>query len=170
MQIEGLQGFQSGRKSANLWYLAMARVCRCHLMLLAASLYMDEKTTEVYTSPFINKLVRLWLVHLSIILLTAAALYWFDRVACYSVILGGLVFLIPNVYFAIRACCHNVKSASSEIIVHNFYRGEVGKFILSSTGFAMIFALATPTNGLVLFSTYIGLTLVQWVIALKLAF
>lgn len=97
------------------------------------------------------------------------ALYRFDVIICYSVLLGGLIFLVPNIYFAIYSFRRNDESTGS-MILRNFYKGETGKFLLSLIGFAVVFALINPINGLALFTTYIGLTLFQWAVIIRLGF
>ena len=131
---------------------------------------MGGETTQGYTSWLTSKLLRLWLVHLCVIFLVVAVLYEFDGVASYSVFSGGLVFLIPNIYFAICAFYHDAKSADGAAVLRNFYKGEVGKFLLSSTGFAVVFASPMPVNCFMLFGTYLGLTLVQWLVVVQMKF
>ena len=108
-------------------------------------------------------------MHLCLILLTAIVSYRFYIVICYSVLLGGLIFLVPNIYFAICSFRRNDESTGSTIL-RNFYKGEAGKFLLSSIGFAVAFTLVSPINGLALFATYIGLTLFQWAVIIRLGF
>ena len=130
---------------------------------------MNENSGK-YASRLLNKLAMIWLLNAGTLLLVVIILYWFDRVAAYSALLGGLLFIIPNVYFTACAFRHNAKSVNSAVMVRGFYKGESGKFILSLTGFAVIFASALPIDALALFATYIVLTLTHWVLALWLEF
>ena len=117
----------------------------------------------------LKKLLRLWLIHSCIIAPVAALLYIFDSVAAYSVLLGGLIFLIPNIYLAVCVFYRNVESLNG-VVLSNFYKGEVGKFLLSAAGFAVVFAVASPVSAPVLFVTYVGLTLVQSAVVARLGF
>jgi ATP synthase protein I len=131
---------------------------------------IDDESVRRCARHFFNKLLRLWLAQLCTVLLVAGPIfYWFDAAASYSVIFGGLVFLVPNVYFAVYALCYN-RELVSGVVVRNFYKAEAGKFFLSSVGFAIVFVLAASINVPVLFASYIALMLVQWVAAVQLGF
>ena len=57
-----------------------------------------------------------------------------------SLLLGGLISLLPNVYFAIQVFRFS-GAAAAHRVTQSFYRGELGKFILTGTGFALVFSL-----------------------------
>lgn len=134
-----------------------------------------DKSSENYISRSPNKLVMLklavlGLLNIGVLLLTALILYWLDKTTSYSVLLGGSVFVVANIYSVICTFRHNITRTEDAVILRDFYKGEAGKFILSLTGFAVIFTLAAPVNGFILFSTYFVLSLVQYMLALKLGF
>ena len=128
---------------------------------------MVEQTTKGCPSQFLNKLLRLFLTHLCVAMPVTAAIYSFDNVAGYSFLLGGLIFLIPNGYFALYAfrCSGGLLN---RMVLRNFYMGELGKFCLSVVGFAISFALIDEIDVKLLFAGYLLLTLVQWMALARL--
>ncbi len=110
----------------------------------------------------IQSLLRLWLLQAALLLLVVTSVWWVNRVTSYSILAGGLIFLIPNVYFALYAFRFRGAQAAQQVLL-GFYRGEIGKFILSCVGFASVFVLVKPLDVLVLFLSYIFLTIVQWI-------
>ena len=107
-------------------------------------------------------LIRLWLQEISFLLLAVTITLWFDDVIAYSVFIGGLIFIIPNMYFAFYAFRYR-GARIAQLVVMSFYRGQIGKFLLSSVGFAIAFTLVQPLNVLSVFSAYIVLTVIQCV-------
>ena len=94
------------------------------------------------------------LVSLSLMLLTR------DKVLAYSVLSGGLIAVIPQAYFAALAFrWRGARSASA--IARSSYAGEVGKFILSIAGFAVVFAAVRPIDGLAVFAGYLVMLAIQ---------
>ena len=130
---------------------------------------MAEQTADTYRNQFLKKLLQLLIIHSSIILLTVIVFHKFDVVAGYSVLFGGLVFLIPNIYFAACTFGYGGKLVGKTAL-HNFYKGGTGKFLLSCLGFAVVFILAKSVNVAAVFATYIGLTLLQRFVIFKLRF
>jgi ATP synthase protein I len=96
------------------------------------------------------------------LLLSATSIFWLVKpVIAYSVLIGGLIFILPNLYFAAYAFRYRGAQAAP-IVLKSFYRGEAGKFLLSGVGFAIAFTLVQPLEVLVLFGAYIALTIMQW--------
>ena len=130
---------------------------------------MGEQTRQGCERQFFGNLLWLLAIHLIFILSVTVVIYEFDVVAGYSAFLGGLIFLIPNVYFAVCVFRYNGKLAG-RVVLHNFYKGETSKFLLSCVGFAIVFVLVKSVNVMVLFATYIGLTLIQLFFIVRLRF
>ncbi|MBK8306034.1 MAG: ATP synthase subunit I [Gammaproteobacteria bacterium] len=61
-----------------------------------------------------------------------------DPVTGKSLLIGGLIFLIPQSWFAWRVFRFSGAGAAREV-VQGFYRGEAGKFLLTTAGFASAF-------------------------------
>ena len=64
-------------------------------------------------------------------------------------------------YFAVYAFRFRGASVAREVLA-SFYRGEIGKFLLSGVGFATAFVLIQPLDIVSVFGAYIALTLMQW--------
>ena len=83
-----------------------------------------------------------------------------DKVVAYSVMSGGLIAIIPQAYFAMLAFRWR-GALSARAIARSSYAGEAGKFVLSITGFAVVFALVKPIDGLAVFSGYLVMLSLQ---------
>jgi ATP synthase protein I len=86
----------------------------------------------------------------------------------YSVLLGGMVCIFPNVYFAFLAFRHSGASAA-EAVAKSLYRGEVGKFLLTAVLFACVFVLIRPLSVGALFTTFIAMMVLNWVLVHRLS-
>ncbi|ODS23155.1 hypothetical protein AB835_10265 [Candidatus Endobugula sertula] len=106
-------------------------------------------------------LLRLWLQQGFLLLIATLVFWWFSPLISYSILVGGLIYIIPNMYFSVYAFRFRGVQATQQVLL-GFYRGEVGKFLLSSVGFAAVFTLVNPLNVLALFMVYVVLTVVQW--------
>jgi ATP synthase protein I len=76
-----------------------------------------------------------------------------------SLFLGGLIHLIPNMFFA-RQVFRFSGAKAAHRVTQAFYRGELGKFILTATGFALVFSLVKTVNPAALFAGF-GVMLVS---------
>lgn len=105
--------------------------------------------------------MRLWLVQLGITACLAifCALV-FNMNSAYSVILGGLVCIIPNAYFAIKVFKYQGARAAKQI-VNGFYKGEALKIIISILLFTAVFVLCRITP-LAFFASYIIVLMTHW--------
>lgn len=78
----------------------------------------------------------------------------FDLTAGYSVLLGGLIALLANVYFAYKAFRY-FGARSTRAIIQSFWSGEMGKQILAAALFALVFVGVRPLEPLALFAGYL---------------
>lgn len=101
-----------------------------------------------------------------VLLVTASVLLLIDQLTASSALLGGLIAIIPNAYFAKWAFRYSGASAADKV-AQSFYRGEAGKFILTTVLFALVFIWVNPINVVVVFVTYIGMMALNWLLALK---
>lgn len=83
-----------------------------------------------------------------------------DKVVSGSLLSGGLVAVLPQAYFAIRALRWR-GAQSAKAIARAGYSAEVGKFLLSGAGFALVFALVRPVSGVAVISGYLIMLAVQ---------
>jgi ATP synthase protein I len=83
-----------------------------------------------------------------------------DEVRAYSVLSGGMIAILPQAYFA--ALAFRWRGArSARAIARSGYAGEVGKFFLSFAGFAAVFAVVRPIDGLAVFAGYLVMLTIQ---------
>lgn len=111
-------------------------------------------------------LARLYALQTGLLLLLSAGLLLIDKVAAYSVLLGGLISIAPNGYFARQAFRYRGALAARHI-ARSFYLGESGKFLLTATAFAVVFALVKPLNVAALWAAYVVATLGHWLVAAR---
>ena len=126
--------------------------------------------------------VKISLIQLAVIVLVALMLELTQtRVIAVSALLGGLLCLLPNLYFGLRALellgprvpgadRGKVRGArASQRTVRSFYRAETGKFVLTLLGFAMVFIAVKPLNPAVLFISYGLCVILQWILVARLS-
>jgi ATP synthase protein I len=95
-----------------------------------------------------------------IVLLASVVVVPFNWVASYSLLIGGLISVVPNAYFA-RQVFRYTGGLYAREVSQSFYRGEAGKFVATLCFFAAVFALVKPINTLVLFVAYVVMTLLN---------
>lgn len=105
------------------------------------------------------------------VMLALAAWLLLDVVTAYSVLLGGLVSIVPNSYFAWKAFRYRGAS-NTPLIVKSFYAGETGKLIMTGVSFALVFGGVKPLNELAVIVSFIiaivvGLVTTAWVSVVK---
>jgi ATP synthase protein I len=87
-----------------------------------------------------------WLV-IDIGLVMLISLIWIleSRLAGYSALIGGLIFVIPNAYFA-RQMYRYEGARSAPMMVSNMFRAEGIKLALTAVFFAAVFILIEPVH------------------------
>ncbi|MCV6627092.1 MAG: ATP synthase subunit I [Cellvibrionaceae bacterium] len=99
--------------------------------------------------PVLRAMLSLFLASIVI----AAALYFHSKVWAWSVLAGALIYIIPHSYFSAYAFRFRGARAS-RLIAQSFYRGEVGKYLLTLIGFACAFASPLPLAAALIFISY----------------
>ena len=89
------------------------------------------------------------------LVLLACNIEWASSALC-----GGLIAVLPQAYFAARTFRWR-GAQSAQTIARSSYAGVIGKFVFSAVGFALVFALLRPINGLAVFAAYIAMLLIQ---------
>jgi ATP synthase protein I len=84
----------------------------------------------------------------------------FGANAAGSALLGGMVCIIPNAYFA-RKLFKYQGARSAKQIVNSFYKGEAIKMILSIALFTAVFVYVKITP-LAFFASYIMVLMTHW--------
>ena len=89
-------------------------------------------------------------------ILASALCLVFDRVAAISALMAGICCVIPGCYTLVVSLRPVIKGDPG---LSQALRGEVGKFALTVSLFALVFVFVKPLNVLVFFSTFVGLQL-----------
>lgn len=106
-------------------------------------------------------IVRLWLIQLSTTLVFAALCAVTNGAnAASSALLGGMICVIPNAYFARKLFKYQGARAARQI-VNSFYKGEAVKIILSVLLFAAVFMWVKITPW-AFFVSYIIILMTHW--------
>jgi ATP synthase protein I len=111
-------------------------------------------------------ILRIVIAQLIALSLVSSTLLLWDTTTALSVFFGGLIAIVPNAYFAKWAFRYaGAKSAAN--VARSFYRGEAGKFVLTTVLFAAVFMYIRPLNAIALFLSYIVLMALNWMLALR---
>lgn len=105
------------------------------------------------------KRLIIWQLMITALLATVAMLLS-GGIAGRSALLGGLVSVLPNAYFAKKLFQQQGANAARQI-VSSFYKGEVSKILLSIALFALVFKCFTIIPQ-VFFGAYIVVQMVFW--------
>ncbi len=104
---------------------------------------------------------RLMLIQLSLCLVISVFCFIkIDVDSGLSAVIGSLVYIIPNAYFAEKLFKHTGAQAAKKI-VNGFYSGEAIKLALSIALFGLVFKFL-KVNAIVFFAAYIAAQLVFW--------
>ena len=110
-----------------------------------------------------NRAAAFRLVYVQLIITVVIALLSYTYsglVSAYSVLLGGAVYILPNIYFVIYVF-RDMDQEDPFAIARLFYYGEAMKLLLTMVIFALCFALVKPLHAVPLFATYILLMIVN---------
>ncbi len=105
---------------------------------------------------------KVFAIELGVLVLVAALLGWQKPQLALSFFLGGVIQCIPNWYFA-RQVFRFSGAAAARNVTQAFYRGELGKFVLTGAGFALVFGSVDNLNPPALFAGF-GLMIVIHII------
>ncbi|MBE9550074.1 MAG: ATP synthase subunit I [Proteobacteria bacterium] len=100
-------------------------------------------------------------------LVAAAVGLIFNPVTAYSLLVGGLICVVPNAWFALRLTLQARRSSGNPEedagrFVAAAYKGEAMKLLMTGALFALVFSQLQPINVLALFVGYIICLLVNW--------
>ena len=109
-----------------------------------------------------------WLIIEMAVLLILSLLWLLEsRLAGYSALIGGLIFVIPNAYFAHRAYRYQ-GARQMHLAVSNIFRAESIKLALTAVFFAAVFTLMEPVHVPALLLTFAVMvvlgTALRWLI------
>jgi ATP synthase protein I len=103
---------------------------------------------------------RITLSQLLVLVVLCLILLASDKVRAYSVLSGGLIAIVPQAYFATLAFRWR-GARSARAIAHSSYAGQVGKFLLSIAGFAVVFVTVRPLDAPGVFAGYLAMLVIQ---------
>jgi len=99
------------------------------------------------------------------LILAAAAQAFLGTVVAYSILLGGLLSLVPGAYFAYKVTRHRGARAT-EKMVQSAYAAELIKLALTGAGFALVFTQVKPLHVAGLFCGFVLVHMVGlWAVA-----
>ena len=100
---------------------------------------MPRAKKRITRLPFVE-----WLaIELSLIGLISFGWSFESRLAGYSALAGGLIYVIPNAYFAHRMFWYE-GARQAPVVVSNMFRAESIKLALTAVFFAAVFILIEP--------------------------
>lgn len=105
---------------------------------------------------------RIILAQCAILLIAWWLLYSFNQLVAFSVVLGGLIAVIPQAWFAMSLFRRRGAQSASHI-ARAGYAGEIAKFFMAAAGFALVFATVRPIEAWAVFAGY-GLMIIIQVI------
>jgi ATP synthase protein I len=85
-----------------------------------------------------------------------------------SAITGGLVFVLPSTYFTIYALS-SMGDHRERWFLTAFLRGQSGKWILTTVGFALAFKFVQPLHSPIMFFSFGAVMLVHLVMTARLS-
>lgn len=101
---------------------------------------------------------KIYTVLLAGLLAIAAPVALLDLTWGYSVLLGGLISALPNIYFARQAFRYR-GARSAHYVTRAFYLGEAGKFTMTTVAFGLVFAKVERLQPIALVLAFLGMTL-----------
>jgi ATP synthase protein I len=117
---------------------------------------MPNTRKRITQLPFLQ-----WLaIELGLILIMG--LFWSleSRLAGYSAVIGGLIFVIPNAYFAHRMYRYE-GARHAQLVVGDMFRAESIKLALTAVFFTAVFILIEPIHVLALLFTFAVMVVVN---------
>ena len=113
-------------------------------------------------------IAKIYTIQCIVLLAVSAGLLVVNPVTAYSALLGGMISVVPNGYFALTAFRYS-GARSARFIANSLYRGEVTKFVLSAALFATVFVLVKPISAGTLFTAFILTMVLNTVLIYRLA-
>lgn len=110
---------------------------------------------------------KLYATQIALLTVVSLGLLWVDLITAYSVLLGGLTFIVPTGFFARQVFRYRGAQATPRI-ARAFYRGETTKFVLTALAFALIFTLVKPLNLTALWLAYVVALLIHQMLAMRI--
>lgn len=114
-----------------------------------------------------RKVFRIFLIQTVLCVILSIVLLLDNLVTAWSALLGGGIYLLPNMYFAHRALAFRDKQSAGRALAE-MYVSQIWKMGLSILAFAAVFILIQPLNPFSLFGTFILMQISAWFAQMKL--
>ena len=125
---------------------------------------MNREVKEIEAKKVRAAVYKVLYGDLLLALIIMAGVYLLAATQFKSVMVGTLIFLIPNGIFA-WFVFRNITKVNFMIINQSFYRAESMKFIMTAGLFAYSFKMLQPVNAATIFAAYVLLFVVHQVLA-----
>lgn len=126
----------------------------------------NQKPNNIGGNLLTPAIMRMFYVQLAVLFLMSLLLLIVSSTLAISALAGGLIAVVPNAYFAKWAFRYS-GARSATHVAQSFYRGEAGKFVLTTLLFAGVFILLKPISVVILFLAYIFMMALNWILALR---
>ena len=110
---------------------------------------------------------RVALYQIIVLLPVSGLLMMVSQVIAYSVLIGGLIQIVPQAWFA-RQAFKYAGARQVHLVARAMYQGAAGKIVLTAAMFITTFILWKELNFLVVLSTFIVMIPLQWFITVRL--
>ena len=107
------------------------------------------------------ELLKATLYQIAALLLVVAFISMTDKLMAVSVLMGGLIQILPQAWFSWRAFKY-AGASNVDKVVQSMYRGELGKVVMTATLFAILFTVDKQWNYIALFTTFLLMIPLQW--------
>jgi ATP synthase protein I len=125
---------------------------------------MAKHTMTTIPKPPIH---RVALYQLLVLLSVSGLLLFVSEIVGFSVLIGGLIQIIPQAWFA-RQAYKYTGARQVDLMVRAMYRGETGKIVLTAAMFVATFILWKQLHFLAVFSAFIVMIPLQWFITIRI--
>lgn len=110
---------------------------------------------------------RIYLLQCGLAVLLAALFLLSGWPSAYSALLGGVIYLLPNVVFTWQVFSGPQTGTAGQVVAR-LYRSEIGKMLMVALLFSATFILVHPLSPFPLFLTFIILQVSGWVLQMKM--
>lgn len=113
-----------------------------------------------------QRVIRIFLIQVLLVVVIAVIALLFGTVQAYSVLLAGVLYLLPNAYFAKRLLFSRQNSSANRALAE-MYIGQIWKMAISIVGFSAVFIMVRPLSPFSLFFVFILLQISGWYLQMK---
>lgn len=104
---------------------------------------------------------RIAVTQATVLIIAAIAMAPVSMVAAYSILIGGVIQVVPQAYFTHLAFRYQGARQVSNTL-RAIYQGASGKMLLTTVMFALAFSFIKPLSVPSLFVSYCAMVVMQW--------